>query len=80
MASVLSAGVTPGLVSVFRRERLWVSRIWGAKRRGFGESEVDSIGCGSGRLPDVVGDSGEWSCGVLAVLALRECLIFVSTG
>lgn len=61
--------------------------IWGANLRGFGDSEVDSIGCDNELLPvlepefDVI--DGEWEgelCDVLSLLALRECLIFVSTG
>ena len=91
MASVLSVGVTQGLVSVFLRERLWVSMIWGANLGGLGVSVMDSIGCASERLPapapapapeaeaDVI-ESGEWSCDVLSLLELRECLIVVSTG
>lgn len=48
-SSVLSVGVRQGLVSVFLRERLWVSMIWGANLRGgFGECEADSVGCGTG--------------------------------
>ena len=81
MTAVLPVGVTLGVVSVFLRDRLCVSTIWGANRRGFGELEVeeDSIGCGSGRLPDVT-VSGEGSCDVLSLLELRECLMLVSTG
>lgn len=60
---------------------------WGANLRGFGGSEADSIGCGNELLPvlepevDVI--DGEWeevSRDVLSLLALRECLVFVSTG
>lgn len=93
MASVLSVGVTQGLVSVFLRERLWVSMICGANLRGLGVSVLDSIGCASERLPapapdpapepeaeDDVIASGEWSCDVLSLLELREYLIVVSTG
>ncbi len=79
MASVLSVGVRQGLVSVFLRDRRCVSMIWGANRRGFGEEDVESIGWGNGRLLDVR-ESGDGSCGVLSLLGLRECLIFVSTG
>ncbi len=64
-----------------------MSMIWGANLRGFEEAEVDSIGCGSERLPepepeteaDVI-ESGELSCDVLSLPGLRECLILVSTG
>lgn len=61
--------------------------IWGANLRGFGGSEADSIGCGNGLLPvlepeiDVIDGDGEGvSRDVLSLVALRECLIFVSTG
>lgn len=53
--------MTQGLVSVFLRERLCVSIIWGANLRGFEEPEVDSIGWGS-------------ECNVLSKPAVRECL------
>lgn len=62
--------------------------IWGANLRGFGESEADSIGCGNERLLEeaelgVMDGEWEWeelSCDALSLLALRECLILVSTG
>ena len=61
--------------------------IWGANLRGLGGSEADSIGCGDEVLPvlepeiDVIDEEWEGvSRDVLSLLALRECLIFVSTG
>ena len=90
MTSVLSEGVTQGVMSVFLRDRLCVSSIWGANLLGFGElgespAEVEnSIGCGTSAgavacLLDVR-ESEEWSCDVLSLLELRECLTLVSTG
>ena len=67
----MSVGVTQGVVSVFLRDRLCVSMIWGANLGGFEggccggfveeeeEDDDDSIGCGSGRLLEVTA-LGEW--------------------